>query len=118
MRKVDINNELKNIIETEAYILSIGRKLHREFGYDLNTMYIFIRLQQASDGIELRELGKMIKISASALSLRLSHNVQQGLIYVENVGPDRRTKRAYLTEQGKQIMTEVLPRLKQILNIR
>ncbi|MGV0168619.1 hypothetical protein ACRYI5_08430 [Furfurilactobacillus sp. WILCCON 0119] len=116
MIKAAIIDELNAAIETQDHVQTLNRNVYRAFGYDLSTIYMLLRLQQAADGIEIAVLAKALNISSSALSLRISTNVHLGLISVKNVARDRRTKRVFLTQLGEQATQKFGTQLHHILN--
>ncbi|MBR3355663.1 MAG: winged helix DNA-binding protein [Oscillospiraceae bacterium] len=64
-------------------------------------MYVF---HEDGDGVTQAEIGQILNVPKQTVNSALKKMESDGLIYLNNDGKDRKKKRVFLTETGKNIM--------------
>jgi MarR family transcriptional regulator, organic hydroperoxide resistance regulator len=107
--------------ETIAFLLwDTTRTFHRTFqkllaSHGLNFgLWPFLRALWTEDGIGVRELGKRVHMSAPTTSSAVKALEKARLVYRDRDANDSRKTLVYLTEEGKQLFSTVLPAMQYV----
>ncbi len=87
-----------------------GRQLERERALPSQSMDVLIRLARTpGDRLRMSELAAQASLTPSGLTRAIDRLQQQGLVRRQTCSEDRRGAFAVLTDQGRDLMAQVIP---------
>jgi DNA-binding MarR family transcriptional regulator len=106
MDNAELKEEIRSLIKLQTRSRNINKELLATAGFDLVTIYVLYRIDEAQSSNFIKDLATELDVSRSSLSIRFSHLMKSGLITAEPTVEDRRHEKLILTRKGRMCLAK------------
>lgn len=106
-KKQELRVWLRMLSTTKLVSQEIRRRLRAEFGATLPQFDLLAQLDREPDGLRLGEISKRTMVTNGNITGLVARLEEDGLIYRETPGDDRRVTVARLTDAGRKAFAEM-----------
>lgn len=96
-----------NILKTERIMRMVYDKLFEKYNISEPKFFVIMLLSNNPSGISFSELGKTMMVSRANMTTLIGRMEKENLVERQKNTSDKRSVKAYLTEEGQQLFDEI-----------